>query len=171
MASVLDLPKLMRYSAWANATLYQTLDDVPLSVLVGSRPGRPAGLIATVSHLCAVDRIWKAHLENTAHGFTTRQLDPVPPWRELREMQASLDQWYIDYAQGLSEAELSQVVSFTFVDGGPGALSRGDILLHIVNHKTYHRGYIADMLYESGLRPPTLDLPVFLRDVGSVSNC
>ncbi len=38
------------------------------------------------------------------------------------------------------------------------------MLLHIANHKTYHRGYVADMLYESGLRPPTMDLPVFLRD-------
>jgi uncharacterized damage-inducible protein DinB len=45
---------------------------------------------------------------------------------------------------------------------------RGDeMLLHVVNHSTYHRGYVADMLYESGSRPPTLDLPVFLRDAFS----
>jgi uncharacterized damage-inducible protein DinB len=43
-------------------------------------------------------------------------------------------------------------------------MRRGDILLHIANHKTYHRGYVADMLYESGLKPPTMDLPVYLRD-------
>jgi uncharacterized damage-inducible protein DinB len=57
------------------------------------------------------------------------------------------------------------VVNFRFVDGGAGAMTRGDMLLHVVNHKTYHRGYVADMLYQAGSRPPVMDLPVFLRDV------
>jgi len=41
----------------------------------------------------------------------------------------------------------------------------GDMLLHIVNHKTYHRGVVADMLYQAKSKPPVMDLPVFLRDV------
>ena len=44
-------------------------------------------------------------------------------------------------------------------------MTRGDMLLHVVNHKTYHRGYVADMLCQVPARPPTMDLPVFLRDV------
>ena len=40
-----------------------------------------------------------------------------------------------------------------------------EMLLHVVNHKTYHRGYVAQMLYQASVRPPTMDLPVFLRDV------
>ena len=59
----------------------------------------------------------------------------------------------------------AEVVDFRFVDGGAGAMTRGDMLLHVVNHKTYHRGYVADMLYQAGSRPPVMDLPVFLRDV------
>ncbi len=43
-------------------------------------------------------------------------------------------------------------------------MTRGDMLLHVVNHKTYHRGYVADRLYQAGSRPPVMDLPVFLRD-------
>jgi uncharacterized damage-inducible protein DinB len=34
-----------------------------------------------------------------------------------------------------------------------------------VNHKTYHRGQVADMMYQVPARPPVTDLPVFLRDV------
>jgi uncharacterized damage-inducible protein DinB len=55
-------------------------------------------------------------------------------------------------------------VHFTFVDGGEGAMTRGDMLLHTVNHKTFHRGYVADMMYQVPARPPSMDLPVFLRD-------
>jgi len=40
----------------------------------------------------------------------------------------------------------------------------GEMLLHVVNHGTYHRGLVADMMYQAGVTPPTTDLPVFLRD-------
>jgi uncharacterized damage-inducible protein DinB len=54
-------------------------------------------------------------------------------------------------------------VDFEFIGGGRGAMSREDILLHVVNHTTYHRGHVADMLYHLGIFPPATDLPVFLR--------
>jgi uncharacterized damage-inducible protein DinB len=43
-------------------------------------------------------------------------------------------------------------------------MSRRDILLHVVNHTTYHRGHAADILYHLKIFPPTTDLPVFLRE-------
>lgn len=83
----------------------------------------------------------------------------------MRQSQRGLDEWYSSYADKLSQDRHDEVVAFTFVGGGPGALSRGDILLHVVNHKTYHRGFVADMICQIPARPPTTDLPVFLRDV------
>lgn len=82
----------------------------------------------------------------------------------MEEAQKRQDHWYISFVDAQSDDSLAQVINFSFVDGGTGSLTRGDMLLHIAHHKTYHRGYVADMLYESGLRPPTMDLPVFLRD-------
>jgi uncharacterized damage-inducible protein DinB len=48
---------------------------------------------------------------------------------------------------------------------GSGSMSRGDILLHVVNHTIYHHGHTADMIYQIPASPPATDLPVFLRDV------
>lgn len=164
MPSSRDIQMLLRYTAWADAKLYESLESAHPDVISAPRPGRPAGLSGTLSHIYAVDLIWKAHLEGTDHGFKTRNLDEPLPLAQLSAKQAAIDRWYVDHADGLPETALAQVVDFRFVDGGPGSLSRADMLLHVVNHKTYHRGYVADMLYESGLRPPTMDLPVFLRD-------
>jgi len=155
---------LMRYSAWADARLYQALSAVPPELISQPRAGRPAGLISTLAHAYVVDRIWRGHLEGRPHGFRTRNLEQLPLLAELRQAQQVENHWYQNFADSQTEESLSQTITFQFVDGGPGALSRGDMLLHISNHKTYHRGYVADMLYESGLKPPTMDLPVFLRD-------
>ena len=46
-------------------------------------------------------------------------------------------------------------------------MTRAEILLHVVNHSSYHRGHVGDMLYQSGIEPPTTDLPVYLRHLQS----
>ena len=42
--------------------------------------------------------------------------------------------------------------------------SRREILEHLVVHTSYHRGFVAQMMYDAGVRPPTTDLTVYLRD-------
>src|ERR1700724_143348 len=45
-------------------------------------------------------------------------------------------------------------------------MTRGAILLHVVNHATYHRGWIAEMFFQVPATTPTTDLPVFLAQRG-----
>lgn len=79
-------------------------------------------------------------------------------------MQVALDRWYLAFASELPADRRNVPIDFQFVDGGRGTMTAEEMLLHVVNHGTYHRGYIADMLYEAGLKPPTMDIPVFVRD-------
>lgn len=164
MTTIRTARMMIRYNAWANLRLYDALSQLPIALLSEARPGRPNGMNGVLSHSYVIDLIWKAHLEGRAHGFKTRNFEEIPPFAELRRIQRQLDEWYVAYVDGQDEKSLEQIVLFEFVDGGSGSMSRQDILLHTVNHKTYHRGYVADMLYEVGYRPPTIDLPVFLRD-------
>ncbi|MEE8549559.1 MAG: DinB family protein, partial [Alphaproteobacteria bacterium] len=71
----------------------------------------------------------------------------------------------IDLSDRLSVDELNEVIEFEFVGGGQGAMSREQIILHLVNHGTYHRGFVSDMMYQIPAKPTANDLPVFLRDV------
>jgi uncharacterized damage-inducible protein DinB len=41
-------------------------------------------------------------------------------------------------------------------------MTRGEILLHIVNHATYHRGWVSDLFFQVPAKPPTTDWNVFL---------
>jgi uncharacterized damage-inducible protein DinB len=43
-------------------------------------------------------------------------------------------------------------------------MTRMEMLQHVVNHTTYHRGFVADLFYQVPARPPTTDLTVYLRD-------
>jgi uncharacterized damage-inducible protein DinB len=160
-----QLRLLTRYNAWANARLYEALATLTPGELAAPRNPGASSMLSVLGHAWVVDRIWQAHLEGRAHGHSSRQAEGDLVLSSLRQAQAQLDGWYVACADGLDAARLEEVVHFRFVDGGTGAMRRGDIVLHVVNHKTYHRGYVADMLYQAGRRPPVMDLPVFLRDV------
>lgn len=168
MTALRNIRMLMRYSAWANSRMFDALAALPAGQATATRVTGFGNMVNTLNHAHVVDLIWRGHLEGKAHGFSKRITDTEPALADLSRAQAETDGWYIRYADQLSGEGHDEVVEFKFVDGGQGALTRGDMLLHIVNHKTYHRGYVADMLYQAGVRPPVMDLPVFLRDVPGV---
>jgi len=169
-AALRQLRMLTRYNAWANHRLFDALAALPAGEVTARRNHGTHSMVGTLGHAWVVDRIWQAHLQGRAHGYSSRQPEEEPALSRLQHDQVQLDQWYIGYADGLDPTAHAEVVDFRFVDGGAGAMTRGDMLLHVVNHKTYHRGYVADMLYQAGRRPPVMDLPVFLRDVPQPHN-
>jgi len=164
MSALRNVRMLTRYTAWANTLLYTALGESPELELTKPRQLFSGNLIRTLNHVYTIDLVWQAHLEGRAHGFTTRTPDVHMSFSDLRIAQATLDGWYIRYAEEMSDRTGEEIVDFTFIGGGEGAMSRGDILLHVVNHTTYHRGHISAMMFQIPANPPTTDLPVFLRN-------
>lgn len=158
-----DIQRLMRYTAWADARLLQAMQHLPADVLHAPRLAMLGGTLDVMAHCLLIDQVWRAHLEQRAHGFASRIPQIRTPLAQLQHLQAESDQWYMDYADGLDAQRRQEMLSFDFIDGGSGTMSRGDILLHVANHKTFHRGCVVVLIDLAGHRPPVLDLPVFLR--------
>ena len=62
---------------------------------------------------------------------------------------------------------MNEEVQFTLIGGNKGVMKRGEILLHLVVHKGYHRGFACDMFYQVPSPTPQTDLPVYLREAGA----
>lgn len=164
MSLMRNIRMLTRYSAWANSLLYLALGELPEDELTKPRQIVFGNLIRTLNHVYTIDLVWRAHLEGKPHGFKTRNPDLHGSYSELRAEQATLDSWYMRHAEEMSDRSGEEIVEFNFIGGGNGAMTRGDILLHVVNHTTYHRGHVAAMMQQIPVQPPATDLPVFLRN-------
>jgi uncharacterized damage-inducible protein DinB len=156
---------LARYNAWADRMIFEAVAALPQGEPEKERKSLFRNMVHTLNHNYVIDRIWQAHLEGREHGYTARNTPDHPPLDELWRGQQEIDGWYIAWSDGLSDAALDEKVNFTLIGGNPGVMTRGEILLHVVNHTTYHRGFVADLFYQVPARPPTTDLPVFLREV------
>jgi uncharacterized damage-inducible protein DinB len=164
--SLLDtVNMLLKYKAWANEVTFLSLMNLPDNELYKARKTNFKNIISTLNHVYVVDDIFKAHLNSESHGYSSRNTDECPKLIELWLKQKKIDNWYTNFVTGLNENQLENIISFEFVSGGLGNMSINEIVLHIVNHGSYHRGFVSDMMYQIPAIPPTNDLPVYLRDV------
>ena len=165
MSTLRTARTLARYNAWANTLFFDAVTALPEGEATKPRTTLFKNIVHTLNHNLVIERIFQAHLEGREHGYTARNTAEPPPFEELRRAQEAVDRWYIEWSDRMTEAALDERITFTFVGGGEGAMTRNEILLHLVNHTSYHRGFAADMFYQVPAKPPTTDLPVFLRDV------
>lgn len=156
---------LTRYNAWADKLMLDAAAVLPEGEAAKPRKSVFKSIVHTLNHNYVIDRIFQAHLQGREHGYTARNTPEAPPLEQLRQAHRELDDWYVGWSDSITQAELEEKVPFEFVGGGKGAMTRGEILQHLVTHTCYHRGYAAQLFMEVPARAPTTDLTVFLRDV------
>jgi uncharacterized damage-inducible protein DinB len=62
-----------------------------------------------------------------------------------------------------SVEDLETAIDYRDMAGNPFMQKLADILQHIVNHSTYHRGQLTTMIRQVGVTPPRTDFLVFAR--------
>ena len=152
------------YNRWANARLYQAafaLGDADYRRDVGAFFKSMHG---TLNHLLVTDRIWLKRL--TGEGDHPDQLDAIihDDRAALALARADEDDRIIRYVASLDEARLDGLQEYKTTSGKPFTQKRSDILAHLFNHQTHHRGQAHTILSIcTGREPPPLDLLAFQR--------
>ena len=152
---------LVRYKTWADDLTLEAVAALPPYEVTRERPTVFKSIIGTLNHSYVVDLIWKAHIEGRQHGFTARNIVLHHEVDGLWKAQRAVNEWLLEWCTTQSDTTLEEQVNFKFVSGKSGAMTRGAILLHIVNHATYHRGWVSDLFFQIPAKPPTTDLCVF----------
>ncbi len=158
---------LARYNAWANKVMFDAVAALPPGEAEKPRTSLFKNMVHTLNHNYVIARIWQAHLEGRDHGYTGRNTPGHPPLPELWQSQQEVDQWYVDWSDSTPESALDEKVRYTLIGGNKGEMTRGEILIHVVNHSSYHRGFVGDLLFQVPARAPQMDLPVYFREAGS----
>lgn len=160
---------MARYKQWSDKVMFDAVAALPEGEAVKPRASLFKNMVHTLNHIYVIDRIWQAHLEGRDHGYEARNTREHPSLAELWRQQQDVDAWYVQWAAAQSDARLGETVEYTLIGGNRGAMTRGEILLHVVMHDNYHRGYVAEMFYQvPGCRPPSMDLPVYMREAAKV---
>src|SRR4029453_6957791 len=153
-----DCAKLIRYKRWADGGLYQGVEGHLHRVGDFDK----GGLLQVLDHMHAGDRIFQHHLRGKRSGYERPRSGEPMSFAVLAEQVRELDDWYVDYVGALPEDRIDETIDFAFPNGGPARMRRGDMLLHVALHGTYHRGNAGILLQKNGVAPNDDRLTDFL---------
>jgi len=152
----------LAYTAWASRCLVEAAAKLSPEELTRDFQTSDHSVLGTLAHVFAADRIWLARMtaESPAtfiseadHRLTVLQND----WPALL---ARWKQW----AAGLTDATAQAVVAYKDMRGNSYSQPIWQVVLHVVNHGTHHRGQVSGFLRTMGHTPPPLDLSFYYRE-------
>lgn len=152
--------QLIDIKRWADQGLYEAVarNFERLSSEEGSI------MLRILDHIHSVDRIFQHHLQGLPHTFKAARSEKIPDLQQLDKSAREVDDWYASYVGSLTDADFEQPIDFTFTSGRQARMRRGEIILHVCLHGTYHRGNAGAVLQLKGLTPSRDAITDFLED-------
>jgi uncharacterized damage-inducible protein DinB len=117
----------------------------------------------TCAHTYAAEWAWYSRWQGTS-PTALLPLDQFPDVPSLRQQWTELGSKMRMFLESLGEPGIHKVFEYTLINGQPGATVFWQMLQHVVNHASYHRGQVTTLLRQLGAAPPkSMDLIAFYR--------
>lgn len=113
-----------------------------------------------LSHIISAQKIWL----NRILGKDV----VIDPWQlltqeELVPQSTPVASDWINLLEGLHENDFEKRIEYTNMKGEKFTNTIKDIVVHVINHSTYHRAQIAQLIRQSGGEPAKTDYIVYQR--------
>ncbi len=163
--NVRDLQTMLDYHYWARNRLVEALEPLTPEQYTRDLGNSFKSIRDTATHLYAAEWIWYQRW----HGESPAKLLPADTFADLPDLARA----WIDherkmraFVDSLSDANVDRIVEFKLLNGTAGASPLGQMVQHVVNHASYHRGQITTMLRQMGAAPPKMmDMIAYYRAV------
>jgi uncharacterized damage-inducible protein DinB len=164
------------YNEWMNWKLYEVSGALSAEALTLDRHAFFGSLLGTLNHIVVADTIWLKRF--ALHPANYRELDPIrhlphPPsldqilfadFGELSRHRKMLDAVISSWANGVTDADLNQVLQYANTKGVVFARRFFSLVMHFFNHQTHHRGQATTMLSQAGIDVGITDLLALIQN-------
>lgn len=154
--NVAELTDLYEYNKWAHELVFQSVSDLSREqyerVVGGSFPS----VRLTLEHVLATEVVWLSRWEGHSLGEApdysgiADAAALIRMWRYFRERQDG-------FITSLAEDELTKPIAIRTRSGIETVQPLCDTMLHVVNHSSYHRGQITNLVRQVGGKPRSTD--------------
>ena len=151
------------FNLWANKLLFATIETLPEQQQNAEVKSSFPSLYKTVLHLLDAESIWwqrlklEEHIERPSDIFTG-------DFAELEKKLLQQCRLWEDWVKNASELQLQHVFAYQNTRREQFKQPVKEVLLHIFNHGTYHRGQLIDIFHQLGIEKlPATDFIVYTR--------
>ena len=159
-----DVRSLFSYTEWANGRILESVRGLSEEQFTREIVSSFPSVRDTLAHIVMAEWIWlrrwlgESPMQRPEWALSAPSLETIATHLEAvqDERRALLDR--------VTDEELQRPIDYRLMNGEAHSTPLGDLMTHVANHATYHRGQLTTMLRQIGVTPPSTDMIVFIRN-------
>ncbi len=143
---------MFQYNDWANEQIlnsFKFLEPIPEKCLL------------LFSHIIAAQDVWCERLAGS-HDWNIQIWD-VYSYQECTLLSSQSTQEWLKLVRKLKQKDFDKLIKYKNSKGNSSETPVRDILAHVINHSTYHRAQISQLLKQNNVEPPITDFIFYSR--------
>jgi uncharacterized damage-inducible protein DinB len=162
-----DLETMLDYHYWARDRLLDAVATLTADQYTRDLGSSFKSVRETVTHIYAAEWAWYERWQGRSPTALV-PADQFPDLAALRRSWADHEIKMRDFVAGLGEQGTARIIDYKLLSGHTGASPVWQMLQHVVNHASYHRGQVTTMLRQMGAPPAKpMDMIAFYRVMAS----
>jgi uncharacterized damage-inducible protein DinB len=160
--SALALQEHLAYTVWASRRLLAAAAELSERELAHDFKTADHSVLGTLAHIFAADRVWLGRIKQRPPSVFISEQDRN--FAVLQEQWPGLHAAWMQWAADLTDQSAQNNLSYQDLKGNTWTQPTWQVVLHMVNHGTHHRGQVSGFMRALGRTPPNLDLIAYYRE-------
>lgn len=172
------LQRMARYNQWMNQKLYTKVQLLSDDDITKNRGAFFGSILGTLNHILVGDLLWfRRFVASKAckEALVSMKDKPKPTSlgdilftdiQTLKEHREAMDKLILSFSSTWDEAMLQSDIRYRDMKGNKHQRVLGELLQHLFNHQTHHRGQVSTLLFQAGVDPEVTDLLVMMMEEG-----
>ena len=140
--------ELAEYNVWANNIVCSWLDQINDEQWNKEIISSFNSIQETVLHIISAEKAWLERFEQKPvewlqFTYKGSKEEHIILWKKI---SANLK----DFIDGFDESKLEEILDFKRLNGDAYSMPHYQLIAHVINHSTYHRGQLVTMLRQAG---------------------
>ncbi|MBI3856288.1 MAG: DinB family protein [Planctomycetes bacterium] len=151
---------LFDYTRWADARMLEAVAKLAPDAWTKDLGSSLKSARDTVVHVVSAQWIWISRWKGEVpKGMWTAADYPAPA--SIREKWEPLAAELAAFVAAQTEESVAKPLTYKNLKGDSFSYPLGQLMLHLVNHSTYHRGQVTTLIRQLGGQPLSSDLVVY----------
>jgi uncharacterized damage-inducible protein DinB len=158
-----DLRTMLDYHYWARDRLLEAIERLTSEELNRDLGSSFRSIRETVVHTYAAEWAWHSRWQGQSPTVLMTS-EAFPDVASIRRAWTEHETKMRAFLEELGEAGIARVLEYKLLSQQPGSSPFWQMLQHVVNHASYHRGQVTTMLRQLGAQPPkSMDMIAYYR--------
>ncbi|MEC0343866.1 DinB family protein [Peribacillus frigoritolerans] len=163
--------QLYDYHVWANNKFFERLKELPRDIYDGEIQSVFSSVAKALDHIYTADTIWLGVMQEKSMDEIQASIAHAQEKtkdKSLEEMENLFQRLSGEYQKLLNNvSDLDKEISPVHPQFGRLDTHFSELVQHVVNHGTYHRGNLTAMIHQQGYSSVSNDYVYYLYEISS----